>query len=131
VEDRSLTKDATTITRIITQPGYRFTEGQKIEFHAAAKRMLKRLVTALGCSTGTYDLRSNKAGSACLGEVTLHTDNVYVQVCGMTVGGSSNILYRTVKSRKDYTGGSNNWARPEQLDNVTAFANTLKHLCAA
>jgi hypothetical protein len=49
-------------------------------FHCHAQRQLKALAKALGLTGDQYDLRSNEAGPAVSGEITLHADWLYVQV---------------------------------------------------
>jgi len=49
-------------------------------FHSRGKPQLRRIATALGLEPGSYDLRSNQAGIAVSGEITLHGDHLYVQV---------------------------------------------------
>lgn len=85
----------------------------KAAFHREAKAVLKKVASAMGLAPADYDLRSNKGGIAVSGEVTLHTDKLYVQVC-QSFGGKE-VMYRTCEGRKDYTGGPNNWARAGEL----------------
>lgn len=92
--------------------------GRPVAYDAAAKRLfysrarsqLRRLATALGLAPGSYDLRSNPAGIAVSGEITLHTDCLYVQASQSVMGNANGILFRTCKGRKDYVGGPNNFA---------------------
>ena len=75
--------------------------------HRSAMGMLRDLAAALGYAPDAYDVRSNKGGIAVTGEVTLHTDNLYVQVCDAWGGNHLQLLIRTCKGRKDYCGGMN------------------------
>jgi hypothetical protein len=84
----------------------------KDQFHRNARAQLKRLATSLGLGAGAYDIRSNHAGPACSGEVTLHADQLYVQASQNGIG----LLFRSCKSRRDFTGGPNNWARLADLN---------------
>jgi hypothetical protein len=79
-------------------------------FHTRARRQLKKLADALGLPPDGYDLRSNKAGIAVSGEITLHTDHLYVQASQPAFGGDTGVLFRTCQGRKDYVGGPNNFA---------------------
>jgi hypothetical protein len=47
----------------------------KDAFHRNARRQLKLLAAALGLPPAKFDLRSNKAGIAVSGEITLHADH--------------------------------------------------------
>ncbi len=52
---------------------------RKREFHRLARRQLGLLAKALDLPSGSYDLRSNMAGIAVSGEITLHAERIYVQ----------------------------------------------------
>jgi hypothetical protein len=80
------------------------------------RRRLKQLAAALGLSPDTYDLRSNLAGTAVAGEITLHADRIYVQVSQSFTGYDSSILFRTCDGREDYVGGANNFASLDLLN---------------
>ena len=64
----------------------------------------------------------NLGGIAVSGEVTLHHDRLYVQICQPATRCDSGILIRTCRGRKDYTGGRNNFAPLRCLDNIEALA---------
>ncbi len=81
----------------------------KKKFHSTAKKFLKELAKQIGLKPEDYDLRSNMGGIAVSGEITLHSDKLYIQICqGCGVG---NVMYRSCKGRKDYSGGCNNWCK--------------------
>jgi hypothetical protein len=83
---------------------------RKREFHRLARRQLGLLAKALDLPSGSYDLRSNMAGIAVSGEITLHAERIYVQTSQPFGGFDSGILIRTCNGRKDYVGGPNNFA---------------------
>ena len=87
-----------------------YNEPKKHLFHSEARKRLKALAEALNLPREAYDIRSNKGGVAVSGEITLHTENLYVQVCQPATGADTGILIRTCKGRKDFTGGPNNFA---------------------
>lgn len=107
-----------------------YNELRKRSFHFAGKRLLKRIAGELGLGKGQYDLRSNYGGIAVSGEITLHSDTLYVQVSQWTFsGGSTRILYRRCDGRKDYVGETNHWFDMEQLvdaGNAEKFVHCLK-----
>lgn len=112
-----------------TDAGY----ARKKAFHAAGKKFLKELAAALGIQS--YDLRSNEAGMAVSGEVTLHSDTLYVQLSESCVGEPGvSALYRDCKGRKDYCGGQNNIVHlaslrgEEQQARFIARCRQLAHL---
>ena len=59
---------------------------QKRVFHSTARARLRRLAGELGLAPGSYDLRSNQGGIAVSGEITLHHEQVYVQVSQSAMG---------------------------------------------
>ena len=86
-----------------------YDEQQKRRFHTTARSRLKKLAAELALPQGSYDLRSNKAGIAVSGEITLHHDRAYIQVGQFGLSSGHGILIRTCKGRKDYTGGANHF----------------------
>jgi hypothetical protein len=79
---------------------------RKARFHNTARCRLRKLAQLIGLPPGTYDVRSNKAGMAVSGEVTLHGEDIYVQASVSCMGGAG-ILVRSCNGRRDYTGGAN------------------------
>ncbi len=103
-----------------------YDEAQKRCFHTAARARLPQLAAELRMLSGSYDLRSNKAGVAVSGEITLHHEAVYIQVSQSVLGGGMGILIRTCRGRRDYTGGRNGWAPLALLDDVRALAARVR-----
>lgn len=87
----------------------------KDEFHRMARRILKCVAEKLGLQPGEYDLRTNKAGIAVSGEITLHADWVYIQIAQTCLGADMGFMYRSCRGRRDYTGGHNRWMKWESL----------------
>ncbi|WP_196223108.1 hypothetical protein [Roseibium sp. RKSG952] len=98
---------------------------QKAAFHRNAKKALKALAQEMGLVGSEYDIRSNKGGGAVSGEITLHTDDIYVQVSQPSYGRGNEILIRTCKDRKDYTGGQNHFAAISRLDDILALSDIV------
>lgn len=98
-------------------------------FHSRAKSQLRRIAAALGLAPGSYDLRSNRAGIAVSGEITLHGDCLYVQVSQSAMGYHSGILFRNCKGRKDYVGGPNNFASLDLLNRPDELAHWIREVC--
>ena len=88
-------------------------------------------VGALGDNRTGMDVRSNKGGIAVSGEITLHHDEVYVQVSQTFSGADTGILIRTCKGRRDYTGGVNNFAALTLLDDVPTLAARVRAVMGA
>jgi len=110
-----------------------YDDAAKRRFHFCARSRLRRLATVLGLQSGSYDLRSNLAGIAVSGEITLHSDRLYVQVSQSAMGhdSSSSILFRACKGRKDYCGGPNNFASLDLLNRPEDLARRIREACHA
>ena len=99
---------------------------QKKRFHRRARIALRALAKELRFSESAYDLRSNRAGVAVSGEITLHHDLVYIQVCQPASGADSGILIRTCEGRRDYEGGRNQLAPLSLLDHPAELAEYVR-----
>lgn len=99
---------------------------QKRRFHRAARAQPRRLAKVLGFPPCSFDLRSNAGGIAVSGEITLHHERIYVQVCQPATGWDTGILIRTCQGRCDYTGGPNNFAPLALLDDTSALADEVR-----
>jgi len=78
-------------------------------FHMRGKALLKFIAKDLDYAPGKSDIRSNKSGVAGSGEITLHSEDLYIQFSQSCGGSKMEIMYRTCKGRNDYRGGTNNW----------------------
>ena len=106
-----------------------YDEHAKRLFHSRARSQLRRLATALGLAPGSYDLRSNRAGIAVSGEITLHSERLNVQTAQSVMGHDNVTLSRTCKGRKDYVGGPNNFASLDLLNRPEALAQRIRERC--
>lgn len=95
----------------------------KEAFHKHGKKLLKELAKLIGAEE--FDVRSNKAGPAVVGEVTLHTPHVYVQLTG---GSCQHVMFRECKGMKDYTGGMNQWASMEDFIGTDRMVKRIRNL---
>jgi hypothetical protein len=102
---------------------------RKERFHRSARRQLRQLAVALGLSADQFDLRSNRAGVAVSGEITLHSETLYVQASQPFGGFDSGILIRTCAGRKDYVGGRNNFASLDLLHCPQELAQRIRQVC--
>jgi hypothetical protein len=98
----------------------------KRRFHTQARRCLLELAAALGFTPCTFDLRSNEAGIAVSGEITLHADRLYVQASQPATGGDTGILFRSCAGRRDYIGGRNNFASLDLLHHPAELADLIR-----
>ena len=98
----------------------------KNQFHLTAKKQLRALARALSLTPGRYEIRNNRAGMAVSGEATLHADCIYIQVSQSTMGRGNEILFRSCRGQRDYTGGPNHFAPCSVLDDPEQFAEYLR-----
>ncbi len=85
-----------------------YNEEPKFRFLALGRQLARKLAADLGLAPGTFDIRTNKAGIAVSGEVTLHAERLYVSL-GQSFLGTS-FMFRCCNGRKDYSGAVNRWA---------------------
>ena len=76
---------------------------------------LKAFVARLGIARGTYEIRVNRGGVAVAADVTLHTEELYVQFSETFSSPHLGLLVRSVKGRKDYGSGQNCWVRADEF----------------
>lgn len=105
---------------------FSYNETNKKQLHSAAKKALKVLAEKLNLSKDQYDLRSNQGGVAVSGEITLHTDKLYIQISQSFSGNGIKVLYRTCKGRKDYSGGQNNFTTTDKLVDENFIKQLIK-----
>lgn len=101
-------------------------EQAKAMFHAEGRRAMQRLADTLLLDKGTYDIRSNKGGIAVSGEITLHTDEAYVQLSLGFLGEGHEVMFRRVRGRHDFSGDWNRWASVQELLAPDDFAARLR-----
>lgn len=106
-----------------------YNETNKDQFHRAGKKALKELAVKLALPANGFEVRSNKGGIAVSGEVTLHSESLYVQISDSSSGRGLQVLFRTCKGMKDYSGGQNNFADIDRFES-DAFVAQLKKMAA-
>jgi hypothetical protein len=93
-----------------------YNDAAKKLFHRRARAFLNRYATeVLGLNDDQFTVRSCVGGIAVVGEVTLHADNFYVQICDPSFSDSKNVLFRSCKGQQDYCGGANHWSNVDEL----------------
>jgi hypothetical protein len=109
-------------------------QARKDAMHKHGAKFLKGFAQALGLTPDQFSVRSNKAGIAVSGEVTLHADHLYVQLCESFGSRGLQLLYRTCTSQKDFTGGQNRYVTMAELDDPEKhyqFFKTCQKLIAS
>jgi hypothetical protein len=89
----------------------------KQELHTLGKSVLRQIAKALNLQKGEYYIRSNKAGIACSGEITLHAKDFYFQIQPDSFMRGKEILLRGCNGLKDYTGKINHFLSIQDLKN--------------
>ena len=109
----------------IAHKGIYHDEPAKKQFHADGRKAMKRLAEALRLADGSYEVRSNLGGPAVSGEITLHGEELYVQLSLGCMGPGNEVMFRRCEGRKDYRGGANHWASVRELVTPDRFAERL------
>lgn len=105
-----------------------YNETAKGRFHQGAENILTALANLLGYSKkgpggDEYDLRHNQGGIAVSGEITLHSNDIYVQFYQSALAGR--FYWRLCNGRKDYTGEENRWESWEVLNDLPTLARKM------
>lgn len=114
------------VLKTLAYRGVAYDEAAKRLFHSEGRAALRRLADALGLADESYDIRSNKAGAAVSGEVTLHGEELWVQLSLGIYGPGREICFRKVRGRSDHLGDRNHWASVRELMQPDQFAARLR-----
>ena len=101
--------------RTLALRGVAYDEPAKRLFHTEGRAALQVLAKALALGAGSFDVRSNKAGPAVSGEVTLHAEMLWVQLSLGPFGPGREICFRRVQGRGDHIGERNHWGSMSEL----------------
>ena len=112
---------------LVTGTDLSYNEEGKAKFHRLARTVLKDVAAEMDLAPGSYEIRSNKAGIAVSGEVTLHGEHIYIQLDqGIDFGDGKQFIFRHCQHRKDYTGGFNRWMTYKELLDFPAAVEQFK-----
>jgi hypothetical protein len=99
-------------------------------FHSRGRKLLTEYAKLILVLTpDQFEVRSCIGGNAILGEVTLHTDNIYVQIHAPHFGDTQNVLFRKCDGRKDYCGKTNNYISLRNLDKINLMTQLNHPFC--
>jgi len=98
----------------------------KKAFHRQARTAFRALAKELRLSPNAFDVRSCVGGIAVSGEIILHGETIYIQVCQPATGADSGILIRTCEGRRDYDGGRNHLAPLSLMDHPAELAEYVR-----
>ena len=96
-------------------------------FHLNGREHSKALAAALGLEASTYDVRSNLGGIAVSGEVTMHGQNLYVQICQPATGADSRMLIAPARAARIHRR-RNNFLPLSWLDQTEALAGYCRRI---
>ena len=99
---------------------------EKKEFHRLGVYTLKALAEELGLLEPDYEIRNNMGGIAASGEVTLHSDNLYIQLSQSSLGIRHGFYWRSCNGSRDFCGGKNQWMAWNCLLDLRGFANRIR-----
>ena len=91
---------------------------RKEEFISLCRSYLRMVVKEMGLNKDQYEIRVNRGGIACSGDIHLHTDKLYVDFSQSCLGPDFGFMWRSCEGKRDYTGGSNQWMRWERCTAV-------------
>ena len=112
--------------RTLAIRGVAYDEAAKRAFHSEGRVAMRRLADAIGLEAGSYDLRSNRAGLAVSGEITLHGVEVWVQLSLGALGPDHEVVFRRGAGRSDHVGERNHWASVRELLAPDRFADRIR-----
>jgi len=114
------------VLKTLALRGVAHDEPAKRLFHSEGRSALRRLAEVLGLEDGSFDIRSNKAGPAVSGEITLHADMLWVQLSLGPFGPDREVCFRKVQDRRDHIGERNLWASVRELVEPERFAARIR-----
>ncbi len=94
----------------------------KERWHRLGRSLAKTLAEKMGMPKDSYKIQSCKGSSASSGEITLHSDWVYIQFGITCFGGETRFMYRTCDGLWDFTGGINRFMEFSELLNLDKVA---------
>ncbi len=110
----------------LARRGVSYDDAAKRAFHSEGRTAMRRLAEALQLAKAGFEVRSQRAGPACSGEITLHGEEVWVQLSLGALGPDRELMYRRVRGRDDHIGGRNRFASIRDLLSPDRFAGRLR-----
>lgn len=101
-------------------------EAAKSLFHADGRKAMRRLADALGLEPGSFDIGSNRSHASRSGEITLHGEELRVQLSLGALGPGHEVTFRRVRGRHDQLGDRERFAPVVDLLNADRFAARLR-----
>ena len=98
----------------------------KDRFHSDGRKALRRLADTLGLDPAHYDLRSNRSHASRSGEITLHGEELWMQLSLHGTMADREVIYRRVSGRHDHLGERDCYASIRDLLAPERFAVRLR-----
>lgn len=114
------------VLKTLAYRGVAYDEPAKKLFHSEGRSALRRLAEALGLADGSFDIRSNRGAPAISGEITLHGDDIWVQLSVGLFGPGREVCFRKVRGRSDHVGDRNMWASVRELMTPERLASRIR-----
>ena len=95
-------------------------------FHTDGRKAMRNLADALGLEPARYRIHSNRSHASQSGEITLHGDEVLVQLSLGSPGPDNEIVYRKVDGLHDSIGDVRRYASIRDLLAPERFARRLR-----
>jgi hypothetical protein len=118
--------ERTPILVTLARRGVDYDSDAKAIFHSEGRKAMTRLAKALGLERGQFELRSDMAGIACSGEITIHAAHLYIQFDLGCMGPGYEVMFRTCSGTKDYVGGRNHFASVAELIEPARLAERIR-----
>lgn len=99
----------------LAHKGVAYDERAKKLFLSDGRKALRALADALGLPDESYDIRVQRGGVAVSGDVTMHSEAIYVQLSLGVMGAGREVMFRKVAGRKDFVGDRNHFASIHEL----------------
>lgn len=110
----------------LARRGVSYDDAAKRAFHSEGRTAMRRLAEALQLAEAGFEVRSQRAGPACSGEITLHGEEVWVQLSLGALGPDRELMYRRVRGRDDHIGDRNRFASIRDLLSPDRFAGRVR-----
>jgi hypothetical protein len=105
---KKLTKAHNNLRKMYGSADFSYCDAElKRGLHKDSAAYLRMLAEQLELPEGSYEIRLNEGGIAGSGEITLHSDNLYVQISQWAGYEDLRLLIRGCRSRTDFTGHEN------------------------
>lgn len=99
----------------LAHKGVAYDERAKKLFLSDGRKALRALADALCLPDESYDIRVQRGGVAVSGDVTMHSETIYVQLSLGVMGAGREVMFRKVAGRKDFVGDRNHFASIHEL----------------